>query len=286
MTDWQEAGRKADAHRIRNLYRAMFDDDRKDVVRWMAVEAFKKVGGRRCLDLWGGGLSAVELLNAGLDVISVDNGTMQLTDRGNRVSAMRKRRALEVTAEEDGYSARWGPVAKYAQEADVAFLDFCGPWSRDVRRAIEACRHMKAIVVTLMTDHEMVTGATTQAERRMAYEAFLRLATQLGSRHKGASGEPFAVVRRLCEYRRANGQPVWVYLLTRERVALGPMSQTIRRKLDPVYREKLNTQSRERQREYRRDPERAAYLLEYNRQRRHAATASPRKSAIRLASRS
>ena len=110
----REAGRKADAHRIRDLYREAFGGMPKEAARRRAIEILKAAGGTVCLDLWGGGLSARELVAAGLSVISVDDGSLTLRIEGSRVSQMRKHRALETTAADDGYQPRWGKVAKFA----------------------------------------------------------------------------------------------------------------------------------------------------------------------------
>lgn len=229
MTDWAEAGRKADAHRIRALYREGFQSEAKQTVRARLIKALQVAGATICLDLWGGGASADELVRVGLDVISIDDGSFEVIDKGHPVSAERKRRALEYAAREGGYTAGWGHVAKYAMSADGAFLDFCGPWSRGVRRSIEACRHMKAVVVTLMTDHDTTTDATSQSERRLAYEAYMRNA------FRQERDRP-VYLRRLCSYKRETGQPVFVYLLSPERLDIPKLTTTERYRLDPDQR--------------------------------------------------
>jgi hypothetical protein len=232
MTDWTAAGRKAwetrqlnDAHRVRDLYRAAFGGIPKSAARGRAIDVLKRAGGTVVLDLWGGGLSALELMAAGFRVIAVDDGSMPLVDGdGRSVSNVRKMRALRVTAEEGGYEWRWGKAAKFMAEADCALLDFCGPLSSEVYRTIEAVRHMKAAIVTLMTDHDIVTGAVNQSVRRVMYEAALRLATMETSRktHGGLwRNTGWKSTRLLCTYRRAGRQPVWLFLLAPHRIKTG-----------------------------------------------------------------
>lgn len=232
MTNWSEAGRKAwatrqlnDAHRVRDLYRAAFGGMPKGAARSRAIEVLKAAGGTTVLDLWGGGMSAEELIATGFRVLTVEDGSMTISDDHGIVSAKRKRRALTNAASEGGYEARWGKAAKVAAEADCALLDFCGPWSKEVYRTIAACRHMKAIVVTLMTDHDIATDATDQAVRRVMYEAAMRLATMAPSRktHGGLwRNTGWHSTRLLCTYRRTGRQPVWLFLLAPHRIRTGP----------------------------------------------------------------
>jgi hypothetical protein len=231
MTDWREAGRKADAHRIRDLYRGVFGSDAKNIARQRVIDAMRAAGVTTVLDLWGGGISSTAFVKAGFRVISVDDGSMEIMDHGQPVRRNRKRRALEYTASEDGYEARFGKVEAFAGEADGAYLDFCGPWSASARRAVVACRHMKCVAVTLTPDHDVSTDATTTLERQAAYQLFLRMAwtDQPVWRHiSGSNG-----VRRLLDYRRARGYAVFLYLLSHQRINLPPLKHSERAKTKP-----------------------------------------------------
>lgn len=232
MVDWREAGRKADAHRIRNLYRAGFGLAPKGIARGRIVEALKAAGGTTVIDLWGGGLSAKAFVAAGFRVISVDDGRTKIIDNGKPVSTARKRRALEHTAAEDGYEWRWGDVSEFAHEADVAFLDLCGPPSAEQRRAVEACRHMKAVVVTLVVAHDALTGGLDSHEREMVYQLLLKMEWAERPRWKYmATG---GSVRRLTDYRSGGNQSVFVFLLSNVgHIAIPPMKATDRQRQRP-----------------------------------------------------
>ena len=234
MTDWKEAGRKADAHRVRYLYRGSFGSDSKSIARKRVIEAMRAAGVTTVLDLWVGGQSAEELVAAGFRVISVDDGSMVLEDRGGPVSRARKRRALEYAAAEGGYEARFGKAEAFAEEADGAYLDFCGPWSNATRRAVHACRHMKAVAVTLVPDHDLATGAANTLERQFAYQLFLKMAW--AERPTWESMACRGGVRRLLDYRRGRGFAVFVYLLSRERLKLSVMKSSDREKTRPDIR--------------------------------------------------
>lgn len=227
MPDMVAAGLKADAHRVRDLYRAGFQSPAKSVARDRVIAAMKAAGVTTVLDLWGGGMSARAFADAGFRVISVENGSMQLIDKDRPISSTRKRRAFETAAAEDGYEARWGSVAQFAHEADGAFLDFCGPWSKDARAAVEACRHMKAVAVTLVPDHDGVTNASNGLEREMAYQLFLKMAWAERPRweYMSANGQ----VRRLTDYRRHKGPMVYVFLLSRQWITIPVLTQRQRR---------------------------------------------------------
>jgi hypothetical protein len=227
MPDMVSPGIKADAHRVRDLYRAGFQSPAKSVARDRVIAAMKAAGVTTVLDLWGGGMSAKAFVDAGFRVISVENGSMKIMDRGREVSTARKRRAFEMTAAEDGYEARWiprgGSIADIAAECDGAFLDFCGPWSKDARAAVEACRHMKAVAVTLVPDHDGVTNASNGLEREMAYQLFLKMAWAEKPRwaYMNAGGQ----VRRLTDYRRHKGPMVYVFLLSHEWLQIPYLTQ-------------------------------------------------------------
>lgn len=266
VPDWIEAGRKADAHRVRSLFRQTFDGEAKGVARGRIVEVLRASDGICVLDLWGGGRSADYFVGAGFNVISVENGNLKVADQGHLVSPSRKRRAFERAAEEGGYEGRWGDAADFAHEADVAFLDFCGPWSINVRKTVEACRHMKAVVVTLMAGHDINSGSTTEAERIVAYQAFLKLAFA-GPKRQDQVRQP---CRLLCKYKGRAGQPVYVFLLARTRLPIRHLSHDERARLHPEKRAEASARWKER---YRSDPEfRATQLAraKANRERRLA----------------
>lgn len=264
MADMREAGRRADAHRVRDLHRKLFERGPKTVARRRVIETLVTAGGQVCLDLWGGGQSADSEVAAGLKVISVENGAYGSETLG--ISHLRIRRALETAAAEDGYEARWGDVTKYAHEADVAFLDFCGPWSRHVRKAIEACRHMKAVAITLTTDHDINTGSTTQAERIAAYRVFLQIAWAGDIAHVYRQ----TPCRLLAKYKRTGGQPVYVFLLARTRLPIRHLSGRERAAIDPDYRKRQSDHHKKKWAELPEEERqrRLAYIGAWKRQRR------------------
>lgn len=230
MTDWTAAGRKADAHLVRDLYRQAFSES-KAVARQRVIEAMRAAGVTTVLDLWGGGVSAKAFVEAGFRVVAVDDGTMELLHHERPVSRGRKRRALEYTASEDGYEARWGHAAAFASEADGAYLDFCGPWTANVRRTVAACRHMKAVAVTLTPDHDFSTDATSMQEREMAYQLYLKMAWSDRPRWEAVLARGH--VRRLLDYRRARGYAVFLYLLGRGHLRLPYLKMSQRQRTRP-----------------------------------------------------
>jgi hypothetical protein len=286
MTDWREVGRKADAHLVRDLYRRAFSNDGKTIARQRTINALRSAGVTTVLDLWGGGISAEALVAAGFRVIAVEDGSMELTDpRGRIVSQERKRRALEYAAAEGGYEARFGKAEKFAAEADGAYLDFCGPWSRPARRAVTACRHMLAVAVTLTPDHDITTDATSMLERQMAYQLYLKMAWSEKPRWEfmnGAGG-----VRRLLDYRRSGGFGVFLYLLSRTWIKLPPMKLSDREKTrpdmhqrhlaikrawyhrkSPDEKRRYNSRKREHEAKKMADPEyRARHLMQFRHER-------------------
>lgn len=228
-TDWREAGRRSDATRVLRLYRRAFDNDAKRLARTRAIEALKASGARTVVVLWGGGLDAEELVAAGFGVIAVDNGSMTITADGREVSTLRKRRALQYAAEAGGYQWRWGDVDRYLSEGDGALLDFHGPWSKAGRRAIQAARHMTAVVVTLTPSHDVSADATSALERQMAYQLFLKMSWSDNPRWKAITSNGH--VRRLTDYHEDQGRHVFVYLLARKHVRLLPMDSNQRVKM-------------------------------------------------------
>lgn len=295
MTDWQEAGRKADAHRVRDLYRAAFGSKSKDIARDRVIQAMRTAGVTTVLDLWGGGLSATAFVAAGFQVISVDNGSMKLVDRNKTVTKMRKRRALEYAAAEDGYEARVGNVQAFASEADGAYLDFCGPWSAGARRAVQACRHMKCVAVTLMPDHDLSTDASSRHEREMAYQLFLKMAW--ADKPRWQAMQTGGGVRRLLDYRRERGYSVFLYLLSHKWLRLPVVARADREKTRPDMHERhlqikrnwYHRQTIEKKRankvrdlerhnrQYRDDPVFRARILLHVNHRKHLLGAVPKK---------
>lgn len=247
-----ETRRNNDARAVRDLYRDAFASPAKAVARRRAITTLKAAGVTTVLDLWGGGTSALELVAAGFRVISVDNGSMALKDAaGSEVSMTLKRRALELAGREGGYETRWGQVAKFAHEADGALLDFCGPWSIAVRQSVAACRNHKAVIVTLMTDHDISTDATTQNDRLAMYKAVLKYHASDGS----AASIVAQPCRLLCHYKRPGGQPVWVFLLAHRRLPIQHMTGRERAQIDPEYAARQNRANNVYQRERRKiDP--------------------------------
>jgi hypothetical protein len=246
MTDWREAGNRADATRVRNLFLAAFDLPGKRLARERAIQALKAAGATCVLDLWGGGISAEALVAAGFRVISVENGSMRLFDDGRLVSAVRKRRALDRAGLAGGYETFWGSAAQALAafpEIDGALLDFCGPWSKEVRRTVRAARHLRAAVVTLCPDHDLYTEATDVRERQLTYQLLLRMARTDKPTWDNIARSGGA--RLLIDYHGEHGQMVSVYLLSRGHVSLPVMSAKDRIRTRPDMRERVNSTGRE-----------------------------------------
>ena len=74
MTDWKAAGELADAHRVTRLLSSQFDTIAKHRVRNDVARFFRTAKADRVLDGWGGGASAKLMTEAGLTVLSVDDG--------------------------------------------------------------------------------------------------------------------------------------------------------------------------------------------------------------------
>lgn len=271
--DWRETGLKADAHRVRNLYRRVFDNPAKRLARERAIQALKAAGVSVVVTLWGGGICADDLVAAGFRVIAVDNGSMDLREGDRLVTKDRKRRALMVAAEEGGYEWRWGDVADHLAEGDGAFLDFHGPWSRAVRASVQASRHMTAVVVTLMPDHDFLTDATSALERQMAYQVFLKMSW--AERPNWVSITTNGHVRRLIDYHGDHGQRVTVFLLARRHIQIGPpMSRADRAKM----RRDIAEKERSRKRGYYRrmpDEQRLRYFARMRHQENHIRAGKP-----------
>jgi len=215
MTEKVSGAPLAEAHRIRNLYRLAFGNQSKTIARRRVIDALKAAEVQVVIDLWGGGISAEELVAAGIRVISVENGSMKIEDQGLPVSADRKRWAHIVSGQEGGYETFWGEVweavAAYP-EATGAFLDFCGPWTATTKRAVEACRAMDAVLVTLVPVHDEETSGWTPLEREMSYQLVLKMAW--AERPRWAMIVGIGSVRRLLDYRNPGRVAVLLYLLS------------------------------------------------------------------------
>lgn len=266
MTDWREAGYRADAKRVLNLYRRAFDNDAKRLARSRSIEALRAAGVQTVVCLWGGGYDAEELVAAGFRVIAVDNGSMALTEGDRPVSSARKRRALQYAAEAGGYEWRWGDVSRYLHEADGALLDFHGPWASDKRRIVNAARHMTAVVVVLVPSHDVSADASSAHERQMAYQLFLKMAWAERPRWRSMQGGGH--VRRLTDYHEDQGRHVFVYLLGRKHIAMLPMKRSERNKMRRDYAQHSRAISRSY---YERMPEdqRLRYFARMRHQQNH-----------------
>jgi hypothetical protein len=265
-TDWREAGYRADAKRVLNLYRRSFDNDAKRLARHRSVEALQAAGVQTVVCLWGGGYDAESLVAAGFRVIAVDNGSMRVTDGDREVSQERKRRALQYAAASGGYEWRWGDVRRFLGEADGALLDFHGPWAKDKRLIVSAARHMTAVVVVLVPSHDVSADASSAHERQMAYQLFLKMAWADRPRWQAITAGGH--VRRLTDYHEDQGRHVFVYLMARQHIQVPALKSTERIKM----RRDLADRKRASQRAWYHRPE--------NRDRIIAKT-SARKAALR-----
>lgn len=241
--DWREAGLRADATRVINLYRRSFDNAAKKLARSRSIEALRAAGVKTVICLWGGGLDAEELVAAGFRVIAVDNGSMDLFDQaGRKISVGRKRRALMYAAGVGDYEWRWGNVHKFMAEGDGALLDFHGPWSKGPRAAVLAGRHMVAVVVTLTPSHDFSTDATSAHEREMAYQVFLKMWWAEKPRWEAITANGH--VRRLTDYHEDQGRNVFVYLLARKHIRLSVMPVHHRAKMKRDIGDRVRAKSR------------------------------------------
>lgn len=241
-TDWREAGHRADAKRVLNLYRRSFDNAPKRIARERSIEALVAAGVRTVIVLWGGGLDAEACVAAGLRVIAVDNGSMALSDEAGRlVSTERKRRALMYAAQAGGYEWRWGDVRRFLSEADGALLDFHGPWARDKRLTINAAQHMTAVVVVLVPSRDL-SEASSADEREIIYQAVLKFAW--ADRPKWEAVTAGGHVRRLTDYHEDQGRHVFVYLLGRKHVKLSVMKHSDRVKMRRDKRDRVRANAR------------------------------------------
>jgi hypothetical protein len=257
------AGQKADATIVVNAVRDRYSNPAKDAIRTWVIRELQAAEPTLVLDLWGGGRSADEMTAAGLPVLSVDDGR-GFADFG--ITKMRARRALEIKAEQGGYRAGWGAVAKYAPECDAAWLDFMGHLCGETVRVLESCRGMKAVAITLMPDR-MAGVANLPVE---TWIAMYRAAFEL---HTGMT-----IRRYVKKYRRETGQ--WVVVLIGHARRTAGRERQRERATSVEYRTKDRERSRvryadpdekERRKIYERarrvDPERKRLLLERQRAR-------------------
>ncbi len=175
MTDWRAAGHLADARRVARMVGSRYISWPKDVGRRRIIRALRDVLPELVLDLWGGGVSATAMTAEGFNVLSVDDGR-SFDEFG--VSTERGRQALATLSAHDGYDEAWGDAIDYAQRCDAAFLDFMGHWSPEVKRTLMACRHMKAVAVTLMPERTPL-GRLDEEDWEIAYRGFLENALQM-----------------------------------------------------------------------------------------------------------
>lgn len=294
MTDWQRAGQVADAHRVANLAKAFYDNPAKNHIRDWVIAEIKSAGATTVADLWGGGESALALTEAGLSVISVDDG------RGFKelgVSKVRARRALAICAEEGGYRGEWGGLLDILPECDAAWLDFCGQWTAFTGEVLSACRHHRIVAITLMPERSEI------AEGRLPLEQWIMAIEGM------AEGCSWLRVRSTKRYQRKSGQWALVTLLSwvgsRSRKAAiraskaKPSDSTAagyraRNKemaaIDPVYKARRRAQSltyqyatkAARNRRYRLDPEYHERVLGYKRAYKARKAAEPEAVARRM----
>jgi hypothetical protein len=245
-------GIKADATKIRNALRLKYGGRAKAIIREEMAVYLQHAGAERPLDFDGGGLSSKSLVLVGLHPIVVDNGG-DAADLG--VTSARFKRAF-LMAVPDGH---WGNAAQYSHLADSAFYDFCCHWSSEVKRTLEASRHMKAIVVTLMLGRAPM-GQLDHDDWREAYGALVKKGTGL-----------CLTASRI--YARESGQWAMVFFLRRYGRTGGSVPQVKERKYEQANRPERKAKRREweqrpdvkaRKRELAQRPEAKAKKREYN----------------------
>ena len=202
MTTWT-AGYKADATKVVAALQARYANQTKNPVRSWAIAEMAAAGVTTIVDLWGGELSAIEEVAAGMSVISVDNGQDAL-DLG--FSAARTRRAMTVRGEAGGYRTGWVSkrrgLAPFLAQADGAFLDFMGHPCPETIRALEACRHMKALAVTLM-------GSRFEGPKGLPVDDYISMYRTFIEKHTGMKA---GLVRK---YHRPDKQWALVFVVRR-----------------------------------------------------------------------
>ena len=209
MTTWT-AGYKADATKVVAALQARYANQTKNPVRSWAIAEMAAAGVTTIVDLWGGELSAIEEVAAGMSVISVDNGQDAL-DLG--FSAARTRRAMTVRGEAGGYRTGWVSkrrgLAPFLAQADGAFLDFMGHPCPETIRALEACRHMKALAVTLM-------GSRFEGPKGLPVDDYISMYRTFIEKHTGMKA---GLVRK---YHRPDKQWALVFVVRRHWALTSP----------------------------------------------------------------
>lgn len=119
----------------------------KDAIRTWIVAELKAIQPTRVADLWGGGASAAVMAAAGLNVISVDDGRAIARDE------------MQAAGIRDGYATHLGRVEDVLAECDAAWLDFCGQWCPEYGRILDQCRHLQALLVTVMGERTPITDS-------------------------------------------------------------------------------------------------------------------------------
>jgi hypothetical protein len=167
-------GIRADAHLVQRLMRSNYSSWQKDVVRRKVIRSLAAVTPDLVLDLDGGGRSGEAMVAAGLSVLSVEDGRWA---KRLGVAEYRVQRSLEVCCVETGRTPAWGEAVLFAPRADAAFLDFMNHWSEENRQTLIACRHMKAVAVTLMFERLPVGQKLLNEEWVALYTGLLEWAT-------------------------------------------------------------------------------------------------------------
>ena len=226
---------------------AAYDSTVKNAVRHWVVTELRAAEPRLVLDLWGGGESARLMAEAGLDVLTVDDGRSGTSQE-----------ELEGAGVAEGYRTAWGPAEQYAGWCDAAWLDFCGHWCPEVSRTIRACRHMRLLVVTLMPER------TPIADSRLSVDEWT---TALAALVSEAAGMRVTAMRR---YRRGSGLWALVFFARpanrhseyqRKRYAEDPayrervIAASAAQREKPLYRDRIRAYTRARRAALRQDPE-------------------------------
>lgn len=180
MASTWSAGERADAHQVVGVLREKFARHEKKASREFVADYFRAVGATSVLDLWGGGASADALRAAMPDarIVSVENGDVcdkgWFSDRlGRKITKARLRRAHLIAAEEGGYEAAWGDVAKaLAEPFDAVWLDFCAQWSPTMRKLVLLARGTQHLAITVMPERDGL-GALGYHDRLIGLSAII-----------------------------------------------------------------------------------------------------------------
>ena len=244
MRDQKRAGDLADAHLIRNRLRKGYDYGAKRRVRERAIKYLARFNPTLVLDFWSGGMSADAMTAAGLAVLSVDNFSQ------SKLRKDRAARAIAICGEEGGYEGRYGDAVAYAERADAGFLDGHGHLSKPMLATLDACRHMKAVVVTALAARAPVGTGIGEGYWELLYREAL----------KGALG---MTVDWSVPYRSPNGQLLITVGLRSTGTARGNCrcgcGRPVAGRSDKVY---FNSQcqSAARQRRFRANPANAEHI--------------------------